>query len=230
MNRTPAVALCLLLTSSGAVAATRTYDTGAFEAISVAAGVNAQIALGQTRSVVAETRAGDFDDLQITVQAGVLRIERTRGRWNFFRRRPDYQVRIVTPVLRAVTASSGADVEASGVSEGDFTVEASSGSDVQVSGLKGGGIRAHASSGSDLALDGSCTTLTVSASSGSDVDAGNLRCQSVTVEASSGSDVAVFAASSVTGKASSGSDVKIGGRPSAVQVEKSSGADVSVAR
>ncbi|MFO1504392.1 MAG: head GIN domain-containing protein [Steroidobacteraceae bacterium] len=226
MHRQPITAACLLLVPLAASAATRTYDVGAFESVSVAAGVDAEISLGNTRSVVAETRASDFDDLRIAVEGNVLRIDRpTRGWFSF--RRTDYKVRVVTPVLRSLNASSGADVKVKGTSEGDFSVDASSGSDVEVTQIKGGTVKAHASSGSDLDIAGTCSALDVTASSGSDLDAGDLRCESATVHASSGSDVTVFASRSVNGSASSGSDVRIEGGASQVQVEKSSGADVN---
>jgi hypothetical protein len=229
MNRLPAITTFALLLPAAAVAATRSYEIAAFESVSVAAGVDAQISLGTSRSVVAETRSEDFDDLRIEVQGNVLRIDRPKGRWFFFRR-PDYEVRIVTPVLRSLSASSGADVDVKGTPGGDFTVEASSGSDVNVSLIKAGKVKAHASSGSDLELSGTCTSLEAETSSGSDLEAGDLRCETVSVQTSSGSDVSVFASRSVTGKASSGSDVHISGAPPAVQVDKSSGADVTVGK
>ncbi len=227
MNRLHAIAACLILAPLSALAATRSYDTGAFEAVSVAAGVDVEVTLGASRSIVAETRSEDFNDLRIAVQGNTLKIDRPPRGWFLFRR-PGYKVRVVTPVLHSVVASSGADVIVKGTSEGDFTIEASSGSDVQVSLVKAGSVKASASSGSDLDLAGTCLALDASASSGSDMDAGNLKCETVTVQASSGSDVAVSASRSVTGKASSGADLRIGGAPPVVKVDKSSGADVSL--
>jgi hypothetical protein len=210
-----------------ALAATRNYDTGAFEAVSVAAGVDVEVTLGSSRSIVAESRFGDFDELRIAVQGNTLKIDRPPRGWFQFRR-PDFKVRVVTPVLHSVTASSGADVMVSGTSEGNFAIDASSGSDVQVSGIKASSVKASASSGSDLELSGTCLSLEVTASSGSDLDADNLKCENVTVQASSGSDLSVFASRSVTGKASSGSDLHIAGAPPVVQMEKSSGADIDL--
>jgi hypothetical protein len=226
MNRLPGIA-CLLLLPVAALAATRIYDTGAFESVSVAAGVDVEITLGTSRSVVAETRSVDFDDLRIEVQGNVLKIDRPSRGWFLFRR-PNYHVRVVTPALHSLDASSGADVDVKGPIEGDFTVEATSGSDVQISPIQGGNVKARASSGSDLEIAGVCRTLDVEASSGSDLDAHGLRCETVTVRTSSGSDVSLYASRSVTGKATSGSDVQISGAPPVVQVEKSSGADIGV--
>jgi len=231
MKRIVAITACAVALPGITLAATRTYDIGAFEAVSVAAGVDADITLGPTRSVVAETRSGSFEDLRISVEGGMLRIDRAPHSWfsNWFSStRISYKVHIVTPALHSLTASSGADVTVKGSLEGDFTVTASSGSDVHVSQVRGGNVKATSSSGSDLDIAGSCLSLEAAASSGSDLDADDLKCESVTVQASSGSDVSVAATKRVAGRASSGSDVVVRGRPAQVQVEKSSGADLSV--
>ena len=226
MNRLSGIAACLLVFPLAALAATRPYDTGAFDAVSVAAGVNLEITLGATRSIVAESSTDNFDDLRVAVQDNVLKIDRPPRGWFQFRR-PSYKVRVVTPALHSVVASSGSDVKVTGTSEGDFAIQASSGSDVNVSGVRAGKVKAHASSGSDLDIAGTCGAFELEVSSGSDLDARNLKCETVALRASSGSDVSVYASRSVTGSASSGSDVRIGGAPPLVQVEKSSGADVS---
>lgn len=226
MTKLNHIAACLCLLPLPALAATRTYEVASFDAVSAAAGVNVDITQGPTRSVVGETRTAGFDDLRISVQGSVLKIDRPARGWFQFTR-PEYTVHVVTPVLRSVTGSSGADVTVKGAGDGDFSVDATSGSDIEVSGLKAGAVKAHASSGSDLELSGSCTSLDVEASSGSDVDAGNLRCETATLRTSSGSDVSLHASRSVSGSASSGSDVHIGGAPPAVKVETSSGADLS---
>jgi hypothetical protein len=230
MKQMLAITVCALALPGVTRAATRAYSTGAFEGVSVAAGVDADITLGPTQSVVAETRADRFDDLRISVDGRVLRIDRAPGSWfsNWFRMRPNYKVHIVTPALHSLSASSGADVTVKGNLEGDFTVTTSSGSDVSVSGVNGGNVRATSSSGSDLDIAGSCISLEATASSGSDLTAAHLRCENVTVQLSSGSDVSVAATKRVTGHASSGSDLVVRGRPPLVQVEKSSGADIAI--
>jgi len=226
MNRLPLIAACLLLPAAG-FAASRTYAVTPFDAVSVTAGVDVEISLGATHSVMAETRTSNFDDLRISVQGNVLKIDRRSRGWFQFRR-PAYQVHVVTPALHSVVASSGSDVDVKGTSDGDFSVEASSGSDVQIVVGKARTVKVAASSGSDVEIAGSCTALEARASSGSDLDADDLRCETAAIEASSGSDVSVFASRSVSGAASSGSDVQVSGAPATVNVERSSGADVRV--
>ncbi len=231
MKRILAVTACALGLPGITLAASRTYDTGAFEAVSVASGVDADITIGSTQSVVAETKSGSFDDLRVAVEGKVLRIDRAPRSWfsNWFSwNHQKYKVRLVTPTLHSLTAAAGADVRVTGNLEGDFTVTASAGSDVEISQLRGGNVKVSSSSGSDIELAGSCISLAVDASSGSDLDAKELRCETVTLQTSSGSDISVVATKRIAGNASSGSDVVVRGRPAQVQVEKSSGADVTV--
>jgi len=230
MKRMFILIACVSALPGAVFAATRTYDTGAFDRVAVASGVEADISVGPTRSVRAETTADNLDDLKISVKDNVLRIERSASSWfsGWFESRPHYKVHVVTPVLRSLDASSGTEVTVKGSLEGDFSVTASSGSEVDVAQVKGGNVKAHSSSGSDLSIAGSCISLEAEASSGSDLDADDLRCENASIQASSGSDVSVSATKSIRGKASSGSDVKVKGKPATVQVDTSSGAHVVV--
>src|SRR5690606_33953225 len=175
----PLIALtaCALTWSTTALAATRPYDTRAFEAVSVAAGITVEVTLGSPRSVVAETRGKDFDDLHISVEGDVLRIARPARSWFSLGRRADYRVRVVTPILHSVSASSGSEVTVNGNLQGDLAVEASSGSEVDITMIKGGALTARSSSGSEIHLAGSCLSLDAQASSGSDLDAEDLQCE-----------------------------------------------------
>lgn len=230
MNCFSKIVLCALALPGTALAATRTYEVGGFEEVSVSAGISADIRTGAGWSVVAETSAGDFDHLKVEVRGKELRIGRPARRWFFFGPRPRYQVHVVTPALRSVESSSGAEVQVQGTVQGDLRASASSGSELEVASLKGGTVKASASSGSDLSIAGSCVSLEAEVSSGADLDAGGLHCETVRVQASSGSDASVFASKGVSGSASSGSDVSVAGAPPLVQVEKSSGGDVDVRR
>ena len=231
MKRILAIAALAIALPGVTLAASRSYDVGAFEGVSASAGIEVDISVGPNRSVVAENKSGQFDDLRIAVEGKVLHIGRPPGSWfsNWFSGgRPDYKVHVVTPALHSLAAASGSEVEVKGVFEGDFSLTASSGSEVHVAGIRGGNVKASASSGSDVEIEGTCISLQAEASSGSDLEADDLKCEDVTVNTSSGSDVSVSASKRVAGDASSGSDVTVKGRPPVVQVEKSSGADVTV--
>ncbi len=226
MKRIFAITACAFALPGVTLAATRTYETGAFERVSVAAGVAADITIGPTRSVLAEAQSNDFADLRIAVENNGLHIERPGSSWfsNWSSCRPSYQVHVATPALRSLAASSGAEVKVKGAVEGDLAVVASSCGDVDVSLVNGGKVRLSTSSGSQISIAGSCTLLDAEASSGSDLDADELKCENVSLQASSGSELSVAASNSVTGNASSGADIRVRGKPTAVQVDTSSGA------
>lgn len=229
MKRLLILTACALTVPGMALAATRTFDTGAFEAVSVAAGIEAEITPGSRRSVVAETRANHFDDLRIAVKGGVLHIDRPARSWfSFWRHRPDYKVHIVMPRLHSLAASSGARATLKDGVDGDLSVRASSGGAVSASLSKGGNVEAHASSGSRIRISGACTSLEAGASSGARLDAEDLDCEDVEVKASSGSNVSVTAKRRITVKASSGSSTRVSGKPATVQTDKSSGANVMI--
>jgi hypothetical protein len=230
MKRIFAITACTLALPVAALAASRTYDTGAFETVSVAAGVEADVSIGPTRSVIAEAKSDDFNDLEITVQDNVLHIGRPASSWfsNWFSHRPDYHVHVVTPALRSLAGSSGALVTVNGAVDGDFSINTSSGSRAHVSLVKGGNVKARTSSGGGINIAGSCVSLEAGASSGSGLDAEDLKCESVSLQASSGSDVSVAASKSVSGNASSGANIRVRGKPASVDVDTSSGAHLVV--
>lgn len=228
MSRLPTLAICALSAPVAALAASRGYETAPFEAVAVAAGVEAGVTTGPRRSVRAETQADHFDHLRIRVEDGVLRIDRPVRGWFSFGRRPDYQVYIVVPTLSALTASSGARATLSHRGSGELSMHASSGALIDASVGEGATVQAHASSGSRLQLAGNCTSLRVEASSGASLDAQDLACQDVMVNASSGSNVSVTAKRRIRVKASSGSKTRVHGKPASVQTDKSSGADITI--
>lgn len=231
MNRFSEIAACCaFFLPVAALSATHTYDVGSFDSISVAAGVEVEIQVGSARSIVAETDAAGFDDLQITVSGSELHIGRPNRSWYASGRRPRYQVRVGVPELRSLKGSSGAEVRVAGPVRGNFSVSASSGSEVTVAGLQGGNVKAKASSGADMTIAGRCASLEADGSSGADIDAEKLSCDLVKVDASSGSDVSVAATRNFEGQASSGADVRVDGAPPVIRFKRSSGAGVVVGK
>jgi Putative auto-transporter adhesin, head GIN domain len=229
MKRTLTIAACAFALPGATLAATHAYQAAAFDKVSVAEGIAADITLGPSRSVIAETKSDqdNFDDLRISIKDNVLQIDRPASTWFSFGKHPGYQVHVVTPALHSVAASSGAKVTVKGV-EGDLSVTASSGSDINASMVRGGNVKASTSSGSDVSIAGSCTSLVAEVSSGSGLDAEDLKCENVALQASSGSHTSIAATKSVSGHASSGSDVRVRGKPATVQVDTSSGAHLVV--
>ena len=138
MNRS---AFILTLAAATALAApafgeTRTYDLPAFDKIDVSAGLMLVAKAGGAQSVSVETEEGDFSDLQVKVEDGVLIVSREWNRLRWHQKKADYKVMVTARELTALDASSGSHSTLSDISARRFSFDVSSGSHVSVGGTK----------------------------------------------------------------------------------------------
>ncbi len=125
-------AAAVLFVSPAALAETRSFDLPAFDEIQVSSGIKAEIVVGSDQSVLVEAESDDdFDELEISVRNGKLSIGLDQG---FFRslsgmlsEAPDITAFVTVPGLTELDASSGAAVQAKGMSGQYLTIGASSG-------------------------------------------------------------------------------------------------------
>ncbi len=210
MNKFNYALLCtaasVALASTSANAETRAFNFDGFSQVGASAGVSVEITAGADYSVRAESNKVGLDDLKITKKGDTLNIGRNKTK--FFKRRSDISVYITMPALEGVRASSGSEIEATGIDADKFSVSVSSGADVS--------------------LAGQCADISASVSSGSDLDGEDLRCHKASVTASSGADASIYASEKVTASASSGGDVDVYGGPEIREINKSSGGRVSM--
>ena len=197
--------------SQAALAETKSYDLGSFNAISVAQGLNVDVSVGSSQAVTAEAPDGKIDRLSITVKNNTLYIRRAKkkGGWGWGNNwnSKDYSVIVSVQELYSVDGSSGADVSVEGVDSAKFSIDTSSGANVSVS--------------------GTCGTLSADASSGAGIDADDLVCESVSADVSSGAGISVHATKNFSGDASSGGRISVDGGPQNVSADKSSGGSIS---
>jgi hypothetical protein len=197
------------LLAGAATAETQSYNVKDFDKISVATGIKADVTVGPTYSVVADSSVEGLERLEVKVKNGELQLRRvSKGmRW---KRGDNVTVNITLPALTGLDGSSGASVDATGIDAASFAIDASSGAHIDAS--------------------GTCDRLSIDISSGAHVDAGELQCRSVLADASSGADGNVYATEEVNGDASSGGMIKVRGNPERVSKDTSSGGNISVAR
>lgn len=224
-------AAAALFVSSAALAETRSFDLSAFDEIHVSSGIKAEIVVGGDQSVLVEAESeDDFDELEISVRNGKLLIGLDRGFFtglrDLFSRGPDFTAFVTVPALSELDASSGAEVQAKGMSGQFLTIDASSGASITVDELSGEDISASASSGASLDVSGTCDRLGAEASSGGNLDLARLECKDVRVGASSGGQASVFASVSINADASSGGNVEVTGGPDDIEIDVSSGGDI----
>lgn len=229
LRHTLLIAAASVALAMPANAETKSYDMDSFNKLSVSAGVKVIFEAGDTQSIIAENDDGNFDKLILKSSGDTLVVSReSSGGWFRRGKRQNYTVRISGPALSAVSASSGSDVDASGISGDTVSLKVSSGAGLEVTNIDAGKISLSASSGSEMDAYGTCSSAHMSSSSGASVDADELICDALDASASSGASVKGHARQSVSGSASSGASIKVVGGAPHVDVSKSSGGSVSV--
>ena len=170
---------------------TETYDYSGFDELDVSAGVEVTYETSNDYSVVAEFSEGGPEDMKIRQDGNRLHISRKMmSGWGDTVR---VTVRVTSPTLNAIEASSGSSIEATGINSEAFELKVSSGASAE--------------------LSGTCGDLKLKVSSGGDADAKDLHCRSLSATASSGGSADVYASESATGKASSGGSIDVWGTP-----------------
>lgn len=190
-------ASALVLASAG-VAHAEVRNLGGFTKVSANAGTDVEVTVGGAFSV--EVTGRDAARIVTRISGDTLIVEPVRG---FSWRGRQANIRVTMPRVDGLSASSGADLVATGINGGAITLDSSSGADLRVS--------------------GACTTFSADASSGSDIDARQLRCESGSVDVSSGADAMVYASGRLDVDASSGGGVVAYGNPGIGNIDLSSG-------
>jgi hypothetical protein len=200
MKLTSVVTAVVAVSAVAGVAHAEQRNLSGFTHVAATAGTDVEVRVGQAFSVNVTGR--DADRIVTRVSGDRLIVEPVRGNW--FQRGPrDARVSVTMPRVAGLSASSGADLVASG--------------------LNGGTVELDSSSGADLRVSGTCASFTADASSGSDIHAAELRCENGSVDVSSGADVRVYASGRLNVDASSGGGVVAHGNPGIGEVSLSSG-------
>lgn len=201
-------------------------DLSGFTSIHAGGGVDLHITQGSEFRV--EITDGDPDDLVTEVEGKWLEIHPRGGLGGFFNWGSDQHVSVTLPVLEALQAGGGSDVETSGEIAGDtLQLVSSGGSDIEIR-VAVATLEVEVSGGSDVELSGTADLATLQASGGSDLDGTGFRAREVRVHSSGGSDIVIGSVEQrLSGNASGGSDIVYSGSPQTVQVDTSGGSDIS---
>lgn len=223
----PLLALLLIAHASLAQMVREERRVSSYDGVKVSTGVEVFIRQGGTQSVTVEADEDDIEDLITEVKGGTLSIffENRSSFWNWDQRSATVYVTVTD--IKLVRSSSGSDVTGESVLVSDYLeVESSSGSDLKLH-VKAKTLKAESSSGSDMVLSGEADFFEASSSSGSDLEAIGLTARKARLRASSGSDLSATVTDDIEADASSGSDITYSGRPQYVNIDESSGGDVS---
>ncbi|GJL91567.1 GIN domain-containing protein [Hyphococcus sp.] len=191
-----------------AAAETRSFDLPAFDRIEISAGLHLAAVADGAQSVNVESEDGDFSDLEIEVNDGVLTLSREWNRLRWHQKKASYKITVSAPKIRALDASSGSISTLTKIDSRQFTLDLSSGSFAEVSGRS--------------------DTCAVDLSSGANLNARGFICGSASVDVSSGGHGEIAVLNSVAGDASSGGHMAVYGTPERVSIDRSSGGRIVV--
>lgn len=190
---------CALVVASSGTALAEQRNLSNFTNVEANAGTDVDVTVGPGFSV--DVSGPGADRIVSRVQGHTLVVERQRG--FHLGASPRARVRVSMPRVEGLSASSGADLNVTGVDGGDIALDSSSGADLRVSGR--------------------CASFTADVSSGADIHAQDLRCENGSIDASSGGDARVFASGRLNVDASSGGGVVAYGNPGIGNIDLSSG-------
>lgn len=197
---------CHVSMSSGpkgsGVAKTESRTVAAFHAVSVAEGIELDVATGPVTPIQVTADDDVLADVVTDVAGGKLDVHMKPGSKHSV---TSVKVVATTASLDTLAASSGATLNAKGVA---------------------GDVNLSASSGASINADGTAKTETASASSGSSIHAKGVKADDAHVSANSGASIATTVSGSIDGAVSSGASIEVHGSPKARSVKESSGGSV----
>jgi len=202
---------------------TETRRIGDFNEIEVSHGINVYISMGNGPSIEVETSEDLMDDLITEVRGDKLRIYFDR---NFIWVKTA-NVFVNVERLSRINASGGSDVRGEDEIRGrDLVLNASGGSDIVLE-VDVDNLEVEVSGGADIELAGLANYLEANTSGGADLRAYELTTKIARLDASGGSDMKVFVEEELEARASGGADIKYRGNPKNMDIQDSSGGDVT---
>lgn len=225
---------------------------GEFKKVQVSQGIKVIFTQGNNSgkaSVATTPEAEKY--LKINVEGETLNVRYEAPSFKKFKVKGPSIVRVSSPELSNISASSGADFKINGsfscnselnvqlsssadfegesVKSPEMSVVVSSGGDFDLKKMTGN-LNVNASSGSDFELGSLIGDLNVNASSGADCEIKSVQGKNISAQASSGAniDIDTVTVKLVSANASSGADITINGATDVLSKTASSGGSVNV--
>lgn len=219
-------ATLLLAAALAAPAAAETRDLSGFTAVSAEDRFDVEIVTGESYRV--QVTGPDAHRVRTRLDGTKLRIRDANRPWFGEAPRLNAHIRITAPRVSSISASRGAEVEATLNGDcDDLDVTAAMGGSLDVDGARCDAVSASAAMGGTLELAGACRALSVSASMGGVIHGESMQCQTVNASASMGGEVRAYASRSYDASAAMGGDINFAGDASSREVSTSLGGSVS---
>lgn len=232
----------IILVAIGAFGQSKeTRSLSSFSEVSAHEGIDVVLRKGSKEEARIEAENIDMDEVLTEVSGDRLKIHLEGNN----HKNVDVKVWVTYRSLRAVSASSAADLTAEGqiTASGDFRIDVSSAGDIELS-VKADELDIHASSAGDcelkadvnsvdasvssaggIEIEGSASSLDVEVSSSGDFEGYDLPVKEAEVSASSGGSAEVSVSERLDARASSGGSIRYRGNPR-MDISTSSGGSI----
>jgi len=211
-----------MVSETGNVITTNRLAGQSFNGIVASGGLRVFLKQSATPSVKVKADENVQSVIVTTIEEGVLKVYPNAS----LKKKHVKEVYIEVVHLNSLKVSSGVLLMTSNTVETkDLSIKATSGCDV-IMDLNCKNIICKVTSGALVKLMGNTNVLTVNSTSGCSVNAMELYSKKCVIKATSGSSVRTSCAEVITAKATSGASVKYYGKPSNVNINKTSGGSV----
>lgn len=199
-------------------AGTKTFTLKNFKGIDVSNGLKVTVYLDSVEKVILESDNDQFDDIELKVTNGVLKIRKKM----FGKHSSNPHIIVHASYLERFYASGGASIKTVNDLRSDYlSCEVSSGANISLN-ARCKLFEGKLSSGAMMSMEGSAEVAKIKAGSGAFFKGNNFSCNTVEVDASSGCRINMSVTGEILGNVSSGAFVSIEGKP-ANHVKISSG-------
>lgn len=185
--------------SAASVATQRSFEVGAFDAVSLEGPHDVIVKVGGAPSVRAEGSADVLDHLEVLVESGNLVIRQERGQWNWGHRKPA-TVYVTVPALTAASLGGSGNIRIDKVTGDSFKAALGGSGNIDIGALSVGKADfSIAGSGNIKAAGKADTTSTSIAGSGNAaIDGLESQTASVSIVGSGNADVRASGTAAVT--------------------------------
>ncbi|MBF6642433.1 DUF2807 domain-containing protein [Flavobacterium sp. J49] len=211
------------ITGTGNVV-TEKRNTGNFDKVSVANGLECEVFLSDKFEVTVEADDNLIKGIKTVVENGTLIIT---SEYSNYINVTSKKIIVRLPKVVSLESTSGSTLQSGNLLiSDDLTLKSSSGSSLEAE-VEADKVTLETSSGSEQKVIGKALKVYSASSSGSHIDANELLANEVNAQSSSGSSTSVNASLLLDAKASSGSSITYLNSPKEVRKEESSGGSVS---
>ncbi len=157
-------------------AATRNFQVGAFDKISLAGSSDVVVTVGGAPSVRAEGNSTLLEKLEVKVENGVLRIGYKKGKWSFGWRkdRAPVTVHVSVPSLTGAEIAGSGDMKIDKIEGGDFAGEIAGSGAIELASLRARNASFAIAGSGGVSARGSAETADFEIAGSGDIRAGGL--------------------------------------------------------